>query len=58
MGLESGSGTDKLAGQTARFYMSGDSYWLIQFDGAAPPPPPPPPPPAVSAPRNFRIVRE
>ena len=40
MGLESASGTDKLAGQSARFYMSGDSNWLIQF-GDAPPPPPP-----------------
>ena len=30
-GLESGTGTDKEAGQIARFYMSGWSEYLIQF---------------------------
>jgi hypothetical protein len=31
MGLEVGAGTDKLAGQTARFFMSGESSHLIRF---------------------------
>lgn len=31
MGLEPGTGTDKLAGELARFYMSGSSEFLIQF---------------------------
>lgn len=40
MGLEAGSGTDKLAGQRARFFMSGTSEHELVFqprDGAAVP---------------------
>jgi hypothetical protein len=31
MGLEDGSGTDKVAGRQARFFMGGVSQHLIQF---------------------------
>ena len=31
MGIESGTGTDKLAGERARFFMSGRSRYFIQF---------------------------
>jgi hypothetical protein len=31
IGLERGTGTDKVAGEVARFFMSGTSDWLIQF---------------------------
>jgi hypothetical protein len=31
MGIETGTGTDKSAGQVARFYMSGRSQHLIRF---------------------------
>jgi hypothetical protein len=35
MGLEAGAGTDKLAGQEARFFMSGRSSYIIRFNRAA-----------------------
>jgi hypothetical protein len=31
LGLEFGNGTDKIAGDTARFFMSGQSDYLIKF---------------------------
>ncbi len=31
MGIETGTGTDKTAGQVARFYMSGESQHVIRF---------------------------
>jgi hypothetical protein len=31
IGSAAGSGTDKLAGATARFFMSGRSDWVINF---------------------------
>ena len=31
MGLEEGSGTDKVAGRWARFFMGGSSEHVIQF---------------------------
>jgi len=31
LGLESGSGTDKVAGRVARFFMTGESNYLIEF---------------------------
>ena len=31
VGSSGGNGTDKLAGATARFFMSGRSDWIINF---------------------------
>jgi hypothetical protein len=36
IGTEDGSGTDKLAGEEARFFMSGRSSWVIRFRRPAP----------------------
>jgi hypothetical protein len=48
MGLDAGTGTDRSAGATARFYESGTSDALIEFEQAG----------APSRPMNVRIVRD